>query len=385
MERRKFLGVLPVAAGGALIMRSGEAPAQTTQSTGIWTNVKAYGAVGDGVTDDTAAIYSAIDFLQQNTQSRGGVLYFPVGQYKCSSPLSFAAYVPPNEGGVHNIIIRGDGPQCTTIDFTAAGSGDPGITFNAGAQFGIEDILINGAPGNGVVIGNGNSVGADGYCAFFTIRNVRVQNCGINGFLFINAYMGTMSDCWSAANAGIGFLFAGYHTSIDVNRCYASGNTGIGWSLNGMTYSSFTACGSDNNVWGYAMTNMLGVTFTSCGSESNQREGWLLETSTASTAGLPSEVNDIHGVTFTSCSSYSNGQYNVSPGPANTYGSHIAAIAQNSRPIVFKVSGNTSFCASGSSVSMVMNGSGGPITVYDELSYFSGTWVTSGSVTHKIL
>jgi hypothetical protein len=384
MERRKFLGALPIAAGGALIMRSGEAPAQTTPSSGIWTNVKAYGAVGDGVTDDTAAIYSAIDFLQQNTQSRGGVLYFPVGQYKCSSPLSFAAYVPPGEGGVHNIIIRGDGPQCTTIDFTAAGSGDPGITFNAGAQFGIEDILINGAPGNGVVIGNGNSVGVGGFCAHFTIRNVRVQNCGINGFLFINAYMGTMSDCWSAGNGSVGYLFDGYHTSIDVNRCYAYNHvTGNGWSLNGMTYSSFTACGSDSNLWGYSMTNMIGVAFTACGAESNQYEGWLLEASTASTAGLPSGVNDIHGVTFTSCSSYSNGMANAkSP---NTYGSHMAAIAQDGRPIVFKVSGNTSFYGANTTASMALNGTGGPITVYDELSYFEGTWVTSGTVTHKIL
>jgi hypothetical protein len=381
MERRKFLGVLPVAAGGALIMRSGEAPAQTTQSSGIWTNVKAYGAVGDGVTDDTAAINSAMSVLQQSIDSRGGVLYFPVGQYKCSSTLSFIAY---SGGDVHNIIIRGDGPQCTTIDFTAAGSGADGITFNAGAQFGIEDLLINGAPGNGVVIGYGNSVGGGVYCQMFTIRNVRVQNCGNNGFFFVNAYMGTMSDCWSKKNGGIGFLFAGYHTSIDVNRCYADTNTGIGWSLNGMTYSSFTACGADSNVWGYAMTNMVGVSFNACGAEDNQREGWLLETSTASTAGLLSAVNDIHGVTFTSCSSYNNGQSNL-PNAPNTYGSHISAVAQDSRPIVFKVSGNTSSCVSNSTVSMILNGSGGPITVYDELSYFSGTWVTYGSVTHKVL
>jgi len=377
MERRKFLGAFPIAAGSVLMMRPGDAAAQSTQSSGIWTNVKAYGATGDGVTDDTAAIYSAISTLQQNKDSRGGVLYFPAGQYKCSSPISFAAY---NAGDVHNIIVRGDGPQCTTIDFVAAGSGASGITFNAGAQFGIEDLLINGAPGNGVVIGNGNSVGSSGYCAFFSIRNVRVQNCGSNGFLFINAYMGTMSDCWSASNGGIGFLFAGYHTSIDVNRCYASSNTGIGWSLNGMTYSSFTACGSDGNVWGYAMTNMVGVSFNACGAESNQCEGWLLQTGNSSTTGLPAQVNDIHGVTFTSCSSYFNSQR-----ATNAFGSHMAAIAQNGRPIQFKISGNTSFCNAGSNVSMVLNGSAGPITVYDELSYFDGSWVTSGSVTRKTL
>jgi len=377
MERRKFLRALPIAAGGALMIRPSEASAQTAQSFGPWTNVKAYGAVGDGLTDDTAAIYSAISVLQQNDDYRGGVLYFPAGRYKCSSPLSFAAY---SAGDVHNIIVRGDGVQCTTIDFTAASPGSPGITFNAGAQFAIEDLLINGAPGSGVVIGNGNSVGSGGYCSLFSIRNVRVQNCGQNGFLFINAYMGTVSDCWSASNGDIGFLFAGYHTSIDVNRCYASSNTGIGWSLNGMTYSSFTACGADKNVWGYAMANMIGVAFNACGAESNQHEGWLLQTSTSSTTGLPPQIHDIHGVTFTPCSSYFNSQTG-----ANAYGSHIAALAQDGRPIQFKISGNTSFCNTGSNVSMVLNGGAGPITVYDELSYFDGAWVTSGSVTRKTL
>lgn len=377
MERQKILEKLLAVNNGAVIMPSRETSTQSTQSAGLWTNVKAYGATGDGVTDDTAAIYSAINFLQQNNELRGGVLYFPAGLYKCSSPLSFAAY---SEGHVHNIIVRGDGPQCTIIDFTAASPGDPGVTFNAGAQFGIEDVLINGAPGHGVVIGNGNSVGSPGYCSFFSIRNVRVQNSGGSGFLFINAYMGTMADCWSASNGNIGFLFAGYHTSIDVNRCYASSNAGIGWSLNGMTYSSFTACGADGNVWGYAMTNMIGVAFTACGTESNQCEGWLLQTSNASVAGLPSQVNDIHGVTFTSCSSYFNSKQGI-----NASGSHIAAVAQDGRPIQFKISGNTSFCDAGSNVSMVLNGNAGPITVYDELSYFDGTWLIVGSVTRKVL
>jgi len=377
MERRRFLGALPIVAGGALVMVSNQAAAQSVQNSGIWTNVKAYGAIGDGVTDDTAAIYAAINVLQQSNDYRGGVLYFPAGRYKCSSSLSFAAY---SAGQVHNITVKGDGPQCTTIDFTSASSGASGITFNAGAQFGIEDLMINGAPGNGVVIGNGNSVGSPGYCAFFSLKNLRVQNCGSNGFLFINAYMGTVSDCWSVSNRGIGFLFAGYHTSIDVSRCYASSNAGIGWSLNGMTYSSFTACGADSNVWGYAMTNMIGVSFNACGSESNQCEGWLLKASTSSVIGLPPQVNDIHGVTFTSCASYFNSQR----GP-NAFGSHIAALAQDGRQIQFKMSGNASFCNSGSNVSMVLNGNAGPITVYDELSYFDGTWVTSGSVTRKTL
>lgn len=44
-----------------------------------WINVKSYGAVGDGVTDDTAAIDAAIAALPSS--SPGGVLYFPPGDY----------------------------------------------------------------------------------------------------------------------------------------------------------------------------------------------------------------------------------------------------------------------------------------------------------------
>lgn len=48
-------------------------------------NVKTYGAVGDGVTDDTAVIAAAIAAM-----SAGDVLYFPPGTYVTSSALSLA-------------------------------------------------------------------------------------------------------------------------------------------------------------------------------------------------------------------------------------------------------------------------------------------------------
>ncbi|HEV2679515.1 MAG TPA: glycosyl hydrolase family 28-related protein, partial [Rhodanobacter sp.] len=367
MERRQFLGSMPFAVGGALAMSSTASLAQTVQAPPMWTNVKAFGAIGDGIIDDTAAIKTAIGSLQQSNEYRGGVLYFPAGRYICSSTLTFSGYSPsPTSSPVHNIIVRGDGPQCTFIDFSGTTGGAAAFAFSAGAQFGIEDLLIHKASGHGVLIGSGNILGSTDYSNYFNIRNVRVQQCGGNGFMFLNAFMGTVSDCWSTTNGGAGFLFAGFHTSMHVSRCYASSNTGNGWSLNAMTYSSFTACGSDRNIWGYAMTNMIGVAFNACGTELNQREGWLLNTANSTVGGLPLNFCDIHGVTFTSCSSYDNSQAGL-----NAYGSHIAAIANDNRPIEFKISANTSFCRAGSTVSMVLNASNGPITVYDEISYFN--------------
>jgi len=43
-----------------------------------WHNAKNYGIVGDGVTDDTAAIQAA---LQTIVTAGGGTIFFPAGTY----------------------------------------------------------------------------------------------------------------------------------------------------------------------------------------------------------------------------------------------------------------------------------------------------------------
>jgi hypothetical protein len=69
-------------------------------------SVKDFGAVGDGVTDDTAAIQAAITACSQNNQYGGACVYLPAGKYKVTSTITIPAIYSS---------IRGDGAFLSQI------------------------------------------------------------------------------------------------------------------------------------------------------------------------------------------------------------------------------------------------------------------------------
>lgn len=73
-------------------------------------NVKDYGAIGDGVTDDTNSIVAAIVALQAwSSGNSKGTLYFPSGTYIISSSLTI------NISGFFSYTIKGDGKFSSII------------------------------------------------------------------------------------------------------------------------------------------------------------------------------------------------------------------------------------------------------------------------------
>lgn len=86
-------------------------------------SVKDFGAVGDGVTDDTAAIASAISALSAS----GGTIYFPAGTYK-TGLITLPLYPK-------NITFFGDGAEVSVLIPAASNTrliASAGITVNIG-------------------------------------------------------------------------------------------------------------------------------------------------------------------------------------------------------------------------------------------------------------
>ena len=74
-----------------------------------WASVKDFGALGDGSTDDTAAINRALSQLYCQTQQSPAIrrsLFFPAGVYVTSSPINIPTWATLYGEGPNNSIIR---------------------------------------------------------------------------------------------------------------------------------------------------------------------------------------------------------------------------------------------------------------------------------------
>lgn len=92
---------------------------------GLYFNVKAYEAKGDGTNDDTVSIQNAVNAA---ASANGGVVHFPVGTYRITAPILI-----PSTTSL-NIIIQGVGPG--TVILPDLPAGQYAFGHDAGADVG---------------------------------------------------------------------------------------------------------------------------------------------------------------------------------------------------------------------------------------------------------
>ena len=150
-------------------------------------NVKTqFGAKGDGVTDDTAAIQAAL-----NAYPNGGrIIYLPNGVYLVSDRLSWAAGTPGTGNDYKHIILQGQSEQGTIVKLKnkAAGftrSNSPKAVIFTGPspaqrfRNSIRNLTLDTGTGNAGAIGMQFNASNQG-----TVRDVTIRSgdgLGING------------------------------------------------------------------------------------------------------------------------------------------------------------------------------------------------------------
>lgn len=216
---------------------------------GAQVNVLDFGAVGDGVTDDSAAIQAALDSL-----GNGGTVYFPLPavSYLCNSSLNVPLGISlKGDGKPTNYFPSsyGETPKNTVIEF----SGSDGLLIDYGFN-NIENLQIKGASGEYVGIR---------YCGTGSAApNVNTKNLSIVGFsdgvgLWLKNNLRSNHVNLDIAGCGVGIVFQNFVNAIDfvnieVEDC-ALGVLCLSGGFNGVTFYGGTIEGNQAGKRGTSM------------------------------------------------------------------------------------------------------------------------------------
>lgn len=213
-------------------------PGARNSSTG-WVHVADFGAVGDGVVDDTAAIQAAIDFTA-STRNRGALL-FPAGDFRVTRLVwkkgvfgkgaGIAGFGTPNtQQGTR--IRQLDSVNLDVICYDEPVSGN-GRTYAGPA--GLVDMEIVG-----------NSTSTVGYCLNFTTPDGRV--CSVQDTLTLENLLFR-----GGAQGGVLFPAGGFPLHVTHINCLWNGGPGVKYLRSSVGASQaihFDNVSGDGNIGG---------------------------------------------------------------------------------------------------------------------------------------
>jgi hypothetical protein len=346
-------------------------------------SVKDFGAVGDGVTDDTVAIQTAID-------SGGGEVFFPKGNYIITAPI----YI---ETGT---TLTGENSRDSVVTKTTTTVGAGSNTARGGAvtdSYAVNAILIFKHPDNGYTYNpkiKGISFNSNGYIVDYGIyaprtsqtilEDVDIFQCRIGWFTYDSwlcsftrvtcnsntQRFGGSNYGWPDSNPSSGFVWevdstgGATGTTLGARNCWAR-DCHNGWSIEGLDYSALNNSGSDNislRAYFFVSSN---ITMNGCGMENVNIGGTTGSPSAFRVDGGTTTINNFRAFTiFGNASSNSSMFAFASEARVTMNGGRIddfttpqasfnLAIQENSR----LVTSNTSFATNGNTFISYSSGS----------------------------
>jgi hypothetical protein len=279
-------------------------------------NVKAFGAVGDGITDDTATIQDAVYNVGRALSSLGDTekginsLYFPAGQYKISKPILFHAVDGLRISGASRLAteIRPTGAMTPVLDATFQALQDTG-TFNYDTQnccFMFAAVRRTGKGDWSTVANNtaqwhvqiqdmafiGEFANKSTVMGIYSPRIAHSKYSNLffkylkHGFSAADMYRSIFEYCdfTDTGNYPIGHndnqSFVATGTSVTLINCGAYSTYG-GFKFSKLFYSTLINCAVDNwasnvvengtvQTYAYSFNGCTGMTLLSCGCEDGQ-------------------------------------------------------------------------------------------------------------------
>lgn len=271
-------------------------------------NVKDYGAVGNGTTDDTTAIQAAINAA---SAAGGGTVFFPAAVYSISQTLVLKTNVTLR--GQHAVGWVNRFPQnvCAikpSASFTTVTNGDAAISIwgndITGSSSNEGNVRIFDLELDGSLLPAGSVCGihAQGQVMDVILRNVTVRNFTHNG-IWVNVGAGTVAPHDWYMDTVVAYQNANYGFSMNIvdgyiRDCIATTNGNDGWFLGPFGSLTMTGCQALWNTGnGFTIgsgTNLGNLTVLGALTDRNGADGMHISASTGS--GSPPIV--LSGVTF---------------------------------------------------------------------------------------
>lgn len=324
-------------------LQSGTGAVPTTVQTKLRETVSVmdFGAVGDGVADDTDAIQNAINAVAANSpvangKQVGGVVWFPKGRYRITATLT---------GVTDGITIRGEPSGLDSVPLNQVSSGSqifcdngvtgfPMFTVNDGGPIIIQDIGLNGTQTvtNSTCILSGNGATNTG------VTQAHFSNVRFTGFTTViraaKFFDVSFYDCGFEYNTTCFGLIGGTYTGLVdikfVSCIFFGGSSAVfqlstGAALDNVTFSaclfecdqtqtvncdifavfdatlsnvSFSAC----NFKGYTGDNCIRTLSTSSSVKEISFSACNFKTTNALTLPYQSPTGAMYDIVFNACS-----------------------------------------------------------------------------------